>query len=232
MDSEKFYFTGIPCKRGHVTKRYNSTKQCWQCISDRYSENAADKKAAASQYHHDGGGKEKRKDRDSRNLVSLAAKKRAYRLKNREKVNESKRSWADANKEKVSAINKAWRTSPSGRIKKNLASLAYKARKPWAVAARSMIHCLLSRIGREKSSKRIHILGYDENQLKQRLELNFKPGMSWANYGQWHIDHTKPVNAFVKQGITDPKVINSLCNLRPMWAIDNLRKNAKWLNTK
>lgn len=32
---ETFYFTGSPCKRGHLSTRYASTAQCSQCIAER-----------------------------------------------------------------------------------------------------------------------------------------------------------------------------------------------------
>lgn len=37
----------------------------------------------------------------------------------------------------------------------------------------------------------------------------------------------KPVSAFLQEGITDPKVINALSNLRPLWAKDNFAKGGK-----
>lgn len=29
---ERFYFTGVPCKRGHVSQRYASTGGCMECV--------------------------------------------------------------------------------------------------------------------------------------------------------------------------------------------------------
>lgn len=72
------------------------------------------------------------------------------------------------------------------------------------------------------------ILGYTKKQLKNHIELQFLEGMSWQNHGEWHIDHIKPVFAFVKEGTTDPKIINALENLQPLWAKDNLRKGASY----
>ncbi len=69
---------------------------------------------------------------------------------------------------------------------------------------------------------------YTAEQLKQRIEFNFRDGMSWDNWGEWHIDHTKPIKRFLEQGITDVAVINALCNLRPLWAKENLSKGAKF----
>jgi len=60
------------------------------------------------------------------------------------------------------------------------------------------------------------------------IENKFLPGMFWSNHGKWHIDHIKPVSVFVKEGITDPKIICALDNLQPLWAKDNLRKGVKY----
>lgn len=48
--------------------------------------------------------------------------------------------------------------------------------------------------------------------------------MSWDNRGEWHIDHIVPVAVMVRDGITDPAIINALTNLQPLWAKDNLAK--------
>lgn len=72
------------------------------------------------------------------------------------------------------------------------------------------------------------VLGYTPDKLRQRIEYQFQPGMSWDNRSDWHIDHIKPVKAFLDQGVTDPSIINALCNLRPVWARENLVKNCQW----
>jgi len=71
------------------------------------------------------------------------------------------------------------------------------------------------------------ILGYSAKDLCAHIESQFEPGMSWQNRGAWHIDHIKSVSSFFNEGITDPKIINALSNLRPLWAQDNLNKGAK-----
>ena len=60
-------------------------------------------------------------------------------------------------------------------------------------------------------------------KFKQRLEFNFKEGMSWENYGSvWEIDHIKPISAFEKD--TPPSVVNALCNLQPLLIETNNKK--------
>tara|TARA_R110000851_G_scaffold33896_4_gene90401 strand:+ start:7282 stop:7899 length:618 start_codon:yes stop_codon:yes gene_type:complete len=67
-------------------------------------------------------------------------------------------------------------------------------------------------------------LGYSAKELKEHLEKQFQPGMSWDNHGEWHIDHIIPISAHIQSGETNPKVVNCLTNLRPMWAKENISK--------
>jgi hypothetical protein len=75
----------------------------------------------------------------------------------------------------------------------------------------------------------IHILGYSIEELKNHLERQFIAGMNWDNYGKWHIDHIVPLSAFniTSTDCQDLRIAWGLPNLRPLWAIDNIRKNAK-----
>jgi hypothetical protein len=66
--------------------------------------------------------------------------------------------------------------------------------------------------------------GYSLGELKNWLEMKFKEGMNWSNYGKWHIDHIKPIVLY-----EDKKSAWSLDNLQPLWAIDNIRKGCKYL---
>lgn len=47
-----------------------------------------------------------------------------------------------------------------------------------------------------KSGSAVRDLGCSIEKLKRHLESQFQEGMSWENYGQWHIDHIKPLSAF------------------------------------
>jgi hypothetical protein len=53
--------------------------------------------------------------------------------------------------------------------------------------------------------------------------------MGWHNLPQWHIDHIIPLSSFRFETAHDPefKAAWALTNLRPIWAVDNLRKHAK-----
>jgi hypothetical protein len=68
-----------------------------------------------------------------------------------------------------------------------------------------------------KEGHTIDLLGYSALELKEYLSTLFTEGMSWDNYGEWHIDHKKPVSAFHKD--TPPNIVCALSNLQPLWAI-------------
>jgi hypothetical protein len=102
--------------------------------------------------------------------------------------------------------------------------MLYK-KKPHVYAWRGMLSSVLRRFGRKKENKTYEILGYSALELKEHMEKQFKDGMSWENWGEWHIDHIKPLSYFDKN--EDPKIVNSLSNLQPLWAFDNISKSGK-----
>ncbi len=93
---------------------------------------------------------------------------------------------------------------------------------------------MLKRTGQRKTERTHKMLGYGQEEFDHCLEGQFEPWMNWMNRGHydatrptWHIDHIRSIASFEQAGITDPKVINALSNLRPLLAIDNLRKGAR-----
>lgn len=202
------YFTGIPCSRGHVSERQVSNHTCKECqkISTSNQPKERIKASKAKGYQ-----KNKMAERE-RSLKAYHAKKNDPAFVERVKAYQN-----------TEAFRESVRKSQQKRKKEN----------PHQFAARGILHAVLIRTGHPKYASRTSAcLGYDSAKLKERIAFNFKPGMSWENHGEWHIDHTKPIAEFVRQGITDPKVINCLSNLRPMWASENISKGGKWQSTK
>jgi uncharacterized protein (DUF2249 family) len=93
---------------------------------------------------------------------------------------------------------------------------------------KAMCHSLLWRTLRvsEKKDTTYSILGYTPRELRIHLESLFESSMSWENHGRgngmWHIDHIRPINTF--DANAPPSIINSLSNLRPLWAAQNIRR--------
>lgn len=80
--------------------------------------------------------------------------------------------------------------------------------------------------GKKNGKRWEEIVGYSIDDLMRHLERCFLVGMSWQNYGDWHIDHIRPLATFAFTGFDDPSVQEAwaLTNLRPLWAADNLAK--------
>jgi hypothetical protein len=83
--------------------------------------------------------------------------------------------------------------------------------------------------GKKNGRKWESLVGYTLEELMQHLEKQFQPGMTWENYGEWHLDHIQPRAAHFYTNSTDPDFQRcwSLDNLQPLWAKDNKVKSAK-----
>jgi hypothetical protein len=140
---------------------------------------------------------------------------------NKEEIIERKREYRDTDEYKINS--KIYEKFYKERRKvKRRNNINYRI----SMSIRDIVRRCLKYKGDNKKLKTFDILGYKTNDLKKRLECQFKDGMSWENYGEWHIDHKKPISKFDKK--TNLKIINSLCNLQPLWAKDNLSKGNKF----
>jgi hypothetical protein len=73
-----------------------------------------------------------------------------------------------------------------------------------------------------------NILKYSKQQLIDNIQSKFKEGMSWDNYGEWHIDHITPLDHY-DINIED-YIVSNLNNLQPLWSKDNINKSNKLHN--
>ena len=64
--------------------------------------------------------------------------------------------------------------------------------------------------------------------LRHHIESQFQEGMSWENYGKWHVDHIKPISLFNLLDPTEREAANHFTNLQPLWAEDNLKKGSRF----
>ena len=85
----------------------------------------------------------------------------------------------------------------------------------------------MKKMSLRKGATAEQILGYTREQLRAHLESQFKPGMSWES-GGFHVDHIKPVAAFIREGVTNPAVIHALDNLQVLTPRENLTKSDKF----
>lgn len=79
--------------------------------------------------------------------------------------------------------------------------------------------------GVNRSKKSEEILGLSWVEFKQYLESKFIEGMTWENYGKWHIDHIIPLAS--AKNAKELEKLFYYTNCQPLWAKENLRKGDK-----
>jgi len=130
----------------------------------------------------------------------------------------------------ASLKSKQYNQKPNVKTQRNL-----MYRKRWAIDPMFRLNKNISlgiRQSLNGNKKRIrweHLTGYTLQQLKNHIEKQFKPYMSWENYGEWHIDHIIPISKFnfTKSNHIDFRKCWSLENLQPLWASENITKSNK-----
>ena len=103
---------------------------------------------------------------------------------------------------------------PIGHLAKVVQSRVYKALKE------------------HKEYKTMEYVDCSVEELKVHIENQFKEGMSWENYGEWHIDHIVPIKYQADgKAPTLEEVIQRLhyTNLQPLWASDNISKGNRYV---
>ena len=78
-----------------------------------------------------------------------------------------------------------------------------------------------------KSGKTMDLTGCTMEFLRSHLESKFEDGMSWDNYGVWHIDHIIACANFDMSDPEQQKICFHYTNLQPMWGEHNIKKGAR-----
>jgi len=132
----------------------------------------------------------------------------------RDKWNENCRKFYNENKDSINAARR-----------KNLQKRRDTDHKYRLMMA---LHCRLYMAVREKAGNTMKLTGCSKEELCTFLEAEFSPGMTWENYGEWHIDHIRPCASFNLEDAEEQKKCFHWTNLQPLWAADNIRKSDKW----
>ena len=168
------------------------------------------------------------KNKTTKDGLEYACKfcKNNYTAKNADRIKKYQAKYRECNREKLNGHNRNY-----GKANRKLLSKKEKERKQNDVCfkltkrLRTRLWCAIK--NNQKKGSAIGDLGCSVEELKQYLEDRFLPGMSWENYGEWHIDHIKPLSRFNLMDRSQVKLACHYTNLQPLWAVDNLAKGSK-----
>lgn len=198
---------------GSDTEKAERRREQKRLASERYRKNHPERVAATRRAYYEN------------NTEKAKASSAKWRAENPEKVKQQQDAYCAENREKRLAYKREYDARPETRAKrsaymKNL----YDTDPNYRLASVLRCRLRLAMKSEAKVGSAVTLLGCTTAGAWDHLESLFTEGMTRENYGEWHIDHIRPLSAF---DLTDPDQLAEAChytNLQPLWAADNLRK--------
>jgi hypothetical protein len=104
---------------------------------------------------------------------------------------------------------------PSARLRKRVMSRIWSAMKGSRVFSRGSFS----------------LVGCPVGFLRSYIEGKLERGMTWENYGEWHVDHIRPCASFDLSDKEQVLQCFNWRNLQPMWASENISKGSNYAQT-
>lgn len=194
------YSNGRNCAHGHSSNRYVSSGACIECVLLRT------KKQTEIGYFKER--YEENKDEILKGQIEAYKANPTSRIK-------SACQWNKDNQKRRREIVKGYK------LRKRQSSMAYVLATRVAAGVRIALH----KAKCPKKSKTVEILGCSFEEFRTHMERQFTKGMSWDLISKIHIDHIIPISS-AKTG-EDVVRLFHFSNLRPLWAVDNMKKGAR-----
>ena len=158
------------------------------------------------------------------NKEKMNKQSKEYAIKNSEKIKHAKMLNYQNNKEKIAAQCKKYSQENKESINKSRKKYLDNNKDAGLIArVRSRISTVIKQ--NRKSSSCLFLLGVSSlGDLKKHLESQFEAGMTWDNYGEWHIDHIIPCSLYDFSIEQNQFKCFNYRNMRPLWAKENLQK--------
>jgi hypothetical protein len=209
-------YVGSLCKKhpASLGLRFKCNSTCIQCSRDASKKKYAAKRQAAGLLPKVFYSKEEAASRIRASDRKRNAERRKAEDYNAKQV-ERKRRWRAGNRDRHLATSRAYDAKQMAenlqrRLSKNLRHRLRKAM-----------------LGETRGVSAVRDLGMSIAGFREYISERFSPGMTWENYGEWHLDHIRPLALF---DLTDVKQARAAChysNIQPMWALENQRKWCK-----
>ena len=161
---------------------------------------------------------------------AIKEQKKEYYSKNKEAKQEYSKKYHLKNKKVRNEYNKEYGQSVHGKETINKARRKRRKSDPifkLTVSMRTRLGMFLRTRNIRKTNTTFKIIGCTPEFLKEHLEKQFTPGMTWKNHSLkgWHVDHIIPLNS--AKTLEDKYKLCHYTNLQPLWAPDNWKKSDK-----
>jgi hypothetical protein len=167
----------------------------------------------------------------------VATKKYESKPETKKRKSENHKKWSEKNRDHLNEYHQKWREKniDKHREYKRKYEKHRKDTDPLYKLIsnfRTAIYQVLKENRVDKNQSYFDVLQYTPEQLIVHLEKQFTEGITWENYGEWHVDHKQPISSFNIQEMGDSEFMKcwSLENLQPMWGEENIRKSNKIFN--
>ena len=213
----KDFYRSKASKDGYLNSCKVCNKSVWKKFDTKgyYEKNKDTRSDYSKKYYQEN--KERVKNTKYNIDPTLAeSRQESYKAKEREKyANDEK--YREIKKERARVYQKnnqhkkryKYNTDPNFRLRRVLSVRVTDAIKNQAT---------------KKAYKTIELIGCSVDEVRAHLEKQFTEGMTWDNYGEWHIDHIIPCASFDLSEPEQQKKCFHYTNLQPLWARDNLSK--------
>ena len=206
------------CRSEYSKKRYINNKEHIDEINRQWRENNPERQKELSDAHYEKNKEsisEHRKNRRVEHRDEILEREAVYRENNHESILEYHRTWRSDNEEHCREYSRQYTTrrlaeDPLFKLLHNL---------------RARVNMAIKAVSGEKAEKTMELLGCSVQHVRDHLESQFIEGMTWDNYGDWHIDHIRPCASFNLEDPEEQKKCFHWTNLQPLWAADNLAKS-------
>lgn len=198
-----YYFTGVPCRNGHVDKRYMNTNICYECKRSQV-----------------------KRDYNKHKQRVICTNSRSN-IKNKDRVKATKNKWIKENREKSNLYKIKYKIRNRKKYLKYCREYQKNKRKdPFYRVNRAMSKAIWSWLKSGKGYRRWEsLVDFTMEELIERFESLFKPDMTWDNYGSlWSVDHIKPQSL-----CSSFEEAWQLTNLQPLYCSLNSSKCNRWI---
>jgi hypothetical protein len=212
-----------------ITGKIYYKNQCKECNKENqkeyYQENKEDILEDKKEYYQEN--KEEILEIQKEYYQNHKKEKKEYQKEycqnNKENIKEYHKEYYQENKEKASENRKEYNSRPETKEKRNKREKEKRANNPILKINRNISTIIWKDIkkngGKKNGSKSKH-LNWTMDELKIYFEFLFtlseNDWMTWKNYGEWHIDHIKPLSHFKIDSMDHP-------DFQEAWALENLR---------